>query len=120
MVDLHLGDDVVLTAEYNGYPRGTKGIFLEYTRSSGYHVPVIVISDERLQETLDLSDTKSLKELVEKRSVRGRQDNELLKVYLTTVMPYKDMVTTKDAVENNVLCAERTLSQAKSDLQLFD
>jgi hypothetical protein len=120
LIDLNLGDNVVFTAEYNGYPRGTKGIFLEYTHSSGYHVPVIVIPDERLQETLDLSDTKSLKELVEKRSVRGRPDNYLLKAYLTIVMPYKDMVTTKEVVESNLLCAERMLAQAKSDLQLFD
>lgn len=119
MTEFKLGDEVVLTHQYNGYPRGTKGIFLEFGYSSGYHVPTIVIPDERLSETLELGESSTLKELVEKRQGMGEVGTMVMQTYLTTLKPDKHMITTKDMLEEKLKDAQSKVLAAENDLKLF-
>lgn len=118
MSNYKIGQEVVLTAEYRGYPKGTKGLFLSLTRDSGHLVTMLIIRDDDYFEKLKDQDVNSLKQFVDKvGSNCSVKDYEYL---FTVIKPFETGVLSLEEAKQGFQAAEAQLKKANEELALFN
>ena len=118
MSHYQLGQEVVLTAEHRGYPKGTKGLYLWNVMDGGHCVPLLVIPDEQYEKILKNWGLYSLKQLVADLDEMNNRDS--IEMRLTTIKPYMTGILSLKDAQESLKAAETMLKKAKEELALFD
>lgn len=109
-----IGEKIVLLHDYNGYKKGTVGLYLGHTRDSGSYVPMMVIVDDDFYDLLKTNDVSTLADLVSRRD--GIQDPTYLTTYLRHIKPDEVSITSLSKATEKARLAQESLDEAKQQV----
>lgn len=105
------GEKVILSQEYNDYPKGTVALYMTTRRESGYIVDVLVIEDKFLEEELKLGELKNLKEAYNRYSSRGDVSLSLFEAGITIIKPDHGIAVTPAQLYSEIIDLQDKLSE---------
>jgi hypothetical protein len=109
-----VGEKIVLIDDYNGYKKGTTGLYLGHTYDSGSYVPIMVIVNDDFYNLLKLNNVSTLGDLVNLRN--SIQDGTYLTTYLRCVKPDEVSVTSLSKASEKARLAQESLNEAKQQV----
>lgn len=99
---MNLGDTIYLTAEYRGYPAGTKGYYGGMTRDSGYLVVAFIVHDDIIEAKFGKHYGEGIdhEELI--KFIESCIEFDNMQYNCNLILPLENIVVSEESLNNKI------------------